>query len=119
MGANAVHYAQPDVTRLAGITEYIRVADAAHGRRLPVVAHVGDMGQVHVHLSFWHPATTMLEYISWIRDCFVEPIAIDDGHYVLPQAPGAGCTPTEERSEEHTSELQSLMRISYAVFCLK
>src|SRR3546814_3696293 len=24
----------------------------------------------------------------------------------------------EERSEEHTSELQSLMRISYAVFCL-
>src|SRR3546814_2582959 len=27
--------------------------------------------------------------------------------------------PGEERSEEHTSELQSLMRISYAVFCLK
>src|SRR3546814_3661901 len=26
---------------------------------------------------------------------------------------------TERRSEEHTSELQSLMRISYAVFCLK
>src|SRR3546814_207076 len=25
----------------------------------------------------------------------------------------------EQRSEEHTSELQSLMRISYAVFCLK
>src|SRR3546814_4514955 len=25
----------------------------------------------------------------------------------------------ERRSEEHTSELQSLMRISYAVFCLK
>src|SRR3546814_7945916 len=27
--------------------------------------------------------------------------------------------PTLRRSEEHTSELQSLMRISYAVFCLK
>src|SRR3546814_10103769 len=26
---------------------------------------------------------------------------------------------TDHRSEEHTSELQSLMRISYAVFCLK
>src|SRR3546814_1768808 len=26
---------------------------------------------------------------------------------------------SKERSEEHTSELQSLMRISYAVFCLK
>src|SRR3546814_14868092 len=28
-------------------------------------------------------------------------------------------TPGTHRSEEHTSELQSLMRISYAVFCLK
>src|SRR3546814_5305575 len=28
-------------------------------------------------------------------------------------------TPMPRRSEEHTSELQSLMRISYAVFCLK
>src|SRR3546814_10861473 len=27
--------------------------------------------------------------------------------------------PPRDRSEEHTSELQSLMRISYAVFCLK
>src|SRR3546814_6854412 len=31
-------------------------------------------------------------------------------------ADGRGCV---SRSEEHTSELQSLMRISYAVFCLK
>src|SRR3546814_2721531 len=29
------------------------------------------------------------------------------------------CRETRWRSEEHTSELQSLMRISYAVFCLK
>src|SRR3546814_1792139 len=29
------------------------------------------------------------------------------------------CTVISARSEEHTSELQSLMRISYAVFCLK
>src|SRR3546814_9907637 len=30
-----------------------------------------------------------------------------------------GALPRHLRSEEHTSELQSLMRISYAVFCLK
>src|SRR3546814_8966481 len=29
------------------------------------------------------------------------------------------CARAADRSEEHTSELQSLMRISYAVFCLK
>src|SRR3546814_1034513 len=32
---------------------------------------------------------------------------------------GAGAGVASRRSEEHTSELQSLMRISYAVFCLK
>src|SRR3546814_3531260 len=31
----------------------------------------------------------------------------------------ADAAPLADRSEEHTSELQSLMRISYAVFCLK
>src|SRR3546814_5591010 len=33
--------------------------------------------------------------------------------------PGIEAFMRENRSEEHTSELQSLMRISYAVFCLK
>src|SRR3546814_6187976 len=32
---------------------------------------------------------------------------------------GVGNSGSANRSEEHTSELQSLMRISYAVFCLK
>src|SRR3546814_5668784 len=37
------------------------------------------------------------------------------------RSPGNGSGPRSraDRSEEHTSELQSLMRISYAVFCLK
>src|SRR3546814_2458065 len=38
--------------------------------------------------------------------------------YAYLQPPGSN-TPEFPRSEEHTSELQSLMRISYAVFCLK
>src|SRR3546814_10055959 len=33
--------------------------------------------------------------------------------------PACGIIEFNKRSEEHTSELQSLMRISYAVFCLK
>src|SRR3546814_6527466 len=40
-------------------------------------------------------------------ECFVKRNGLRDG----PRGP--------RRSEEHTSELQSLMRISYAVFCLK
>src|SRR3546814_3056880 len=40
------------------------------------------------------------------------------GHYALVYFGYSYC-PDVCRSEEHTSELQSLMRISYAVFCLK
>src|SRR3546814_8728374 len=36
-----------------------------------------------------------------------------------PGTPDCWSPCNQERSEEHTSELQSLMRISYAVFCLK
>src|SRR3546814_10600470 len=43
-------------------------------------------------------------------------IAVSDGKSFLAQFVQEGGVP---RSEEHTSELQSLMRISYAVFCLK
>src|SRR3546814_6252620 len=52
-------------------------------------------------------------------------VARDDQHrpsgVVLEMATANGMTAVSgavERSEEHTSELQSLMRISYAVFCL-
>src|SRR3546814_2152455 len=39
--------------------------------------------------------------------------------YESPYGSDAAFNAAEPRSEEHTSELQSLMRISYAVFCLK
>src|SRR3546814_3825094 len=39
--------------------------------------------------------------------------------YAGEQGAGCGVGNLARRSEEHTSELQSLMRISYAVFCLK
>src|SRR3546814_13460575 len=43
----------------------------------------------------------------------IDPEATGGGPVIRNFMPGDG------RSEEHTSELQSLMRISYAVFCLK
>src|SRR3546814_8392150 len=46
---------------------------------------------------------------------------VDDILDVTADTASLGKTPGKDatRSEEHTSELQSLMRISYAVFCLK
>src|SRR3546814_2181999 len=64
--------------------------------------------------------TTFAEMIG--QDALVRTLsnAIASGRlahaFVLTGVRGVGKT---TRSEEHTSELQSLMRISYAVFCLK
>src|SRR3546814_4744155 len=59
----------------------------------------------------------------------LHPVAflqVDDAIRQVRQRQGVGpevhlavADPHGQRSEEHTSELQSLMRISYAVFCLK
>src|SRR3546814_6116485 len=56
------------------------------------------------------------------RAGFVEGQAHDGAVAALDgadEARGAALDRIAARSEEHTSELQSLMRISYAVFCLK
>src|SRR3546814_2357160 len=47
-----------------------------------------------------------------ITVCFACANSLQNRAWIFPFA-------IENRSEEHTSELQSLMRISYAVFCLK
>jgi L-alanine-DL-glutamate epimerase-like enolase superfamily enzyme len=98
--AGAVHYVQPDVTRLAGVTEFLQVADLAHNSSLPVVPHVGDMAQVHQHLCLAHPACSLLEYIPWLREWMEHPAKIADGYYVAPQEPGAGTTPTRRALEQ-------------------
>src|SRR3546814_5512314 len=78
------------------------------------------------HVASLHPAVRR----EWHRDpehepCIAAPLSQHAFHrYSTYEAlvRGGDKTLTAEkcrRSEEHTSELQSLMRISYAVFCLK
>src|SRR3546814_5716248 len=61
---------------------------------------------------------------SGLQDYLLKPFGADQLREVFTQAQAVFNAPkildpsAERRSEEHTSELQSLMRISYAVFCL-
>src|SRR3546814_5959072 len=58
--------------------------------------------------------------IKWFPSSRAFSLAIDGFHYSFKNLQSRTATPNGNiRSEEHTSELQSLMRISYAVFCLK
>src|SRR3546814_4199389 len=60
-------------------------------------------------------ATTAEAYRAFVHDNQLAPLI----NQHLAAFHSGKCTLQETRSEEHTSELQSLMRITYAVFCLK
>src|SRR3546814_8612100 len=86
------------------LAELARIGQA-HGR---VLAHIGFSRKVHHRRVLGHRRT---------GHCERRPIALDKRHGARGVDIARGMAPA--RSEEHTSELQSLMRISYAVFCLK
>src|SRR3546814_16946162 len=64
---------------------------------------------------------TLFPYTTLFRSDFAvkRPIVFPIGFHLYMQIEMHLAPHKRSRSEEHTSELQSLMRISYAVFCLK
>ena len=94
MQAGGAQFIQVDCVRVGGISEFITVSLLAKKFGLPVVPHVGDMGQLHQHLVlFNHIALAheriFLEYIPHLRDHFRYPAQVEDGIYRTPQQPGA------------------------------
>lgn len=90
----AMHFVQADCTRLAGVSEFLTVSLMAKRFSLPIVPHVGDMGQLHQHLVlFNHIAldhdVVFLEHIPHLKEHFVFPAEVNGGFYKTPQEPGA------------------------------
>src|SRR3546814_1419362 len=80
-----------------------RNGDTFHLRHILVEISGGRFrrGQVNQFEGYWDEFPQFVAEDRWVKALLTQR---------LPRA---------ARSEEHTSELQSLMRISYAVFCLK
>ena len=94
ISTGAVHFVQADCTRLAGVSEFLTVSLLARKHGLPLVPHVGDMGQIHQHLvMFNHVAlghdALFLEHIPHLREHFVFPARVENGVYRTPQEPGS------------------------------
>src|SRR3546814_4724961 len=66
---------------------------------------------------------TLFPYMTLFRSSADRSVQVVDGGLggcgPIGSCVIGGWGPSGSRSEEHTSELQSLMRISYAVFCMK
>jgi L-fuconate dehydratase len=89
-------FCQVDALRVAGVSEFIVVSLLAKKFGVPVVPHVGDMGQLHQHLVlFNHVAlghdALFLEYIPHLQEHFLVPCRVSGGVYLTPQETGASC----------------------------
>jgi L-fuconate dehydratase len=94
MQAGAAHFIQVDCARVGGISEFITVSLLAKKFGLPVVPHVGDMGQIHQHLVLFNRVAlgheqVFLEYIPHLRNYFLHPAQVAGGVYRTPEEPGS------------------------------
>ncbi|MEI2272801.1 mandelate racemase [Sphingobacterium sp. ML3W] len=92
----AAGFVQVDAVRVGGVSEFIVVSLLCRKYGIPVVPHVGDMGQLHQHLvlfnhiSLGHEAL-FLEHIPHLKSHFVHPVVIENGVYRTPMEAGSSC----------------------------
>lgn len=92
--ADATSFVQVDATRVGGISEFITVSLLARKFGVPVVPHVGDMGQIHQHMVLFNHIAVghnaiFLEYIPHLCRHFLHPAVVTNGVYKTPQEPGS------------------------------
>jgi L-fuconate dehydratase len=91
--ARCIAFLRPDCTRLGGVSEFLPVSLLARKYKVPVVPHVGDMGQIHQHLVLVNHIAmghdkVFLEHIPHLRRHFVYPAHLSGGHYLVPEEAG-------------------------------
>lgn len=92
--AQCVGFLQPDCTRLGGVSEFLTVSLLARKYGIPVVPHVGDMGQIHQHLVLVNHIALghdriFLEHVPHLRKRFTHPACLMGGRYITPLDPGS------------------------------
>jgi len=80
----------PDLIRVGGITEFLKVAHMAEAYEIPVTPHI--FPEESMHLVGAIPNCTYLENMPWLSPLYREKIKVEDGSVVLPQRPGFGFT---------------------------
>jgi L-alanine-DL-glutamate epimerase-like enolase superfamily enzyme len=92
--ADAVDILQPDIIRVGGITEMVKVVTMADVAQLPVAPH--HMMESTIHVACGVMGSGPIEYMPWVAGAFAEPAQIKNGHMIPPQRPGLGLEIPEE-----------------------
>jgi L-alanine-DL-glutamate epimerase-like enolase superfamily enzyme len=96
---DAADILQPDVTRVGGLTEWLKIATLADLHHRPLAPHL--LPEVGVHLACGLPQVRMVEYMPWLSPAFVEPPAIVNGQIVPSKRPGLGLEISADAVEKY------------------
>jgi L-alanine-DL-glutamate epimerase-like enolase superfamily enzyme len=99
----AVEIAQPDVTRLGGLTAFLKVAALTEQHHRVIAPHL--LPEVAIHLACGLPQVRMVEYMPWLSPAFVESPAIVEGKMAPPKRPGLGLEISHEAVEKYRVEV--------------
>jgi L-alanine-DL-glutamate epimerase-like enolase superfamily enzyme len=78
----------PDLQRVGGVTEFIKVAHMAEAHDVPVSAHLFSEMSLQVLAGLAN--ATFLEYMPWFSPLYAESIELRKGNAVVPERPGWG-----------------------------
>lgn len=92
--AGAIRVVQADVTRMGGITPWLRVAQMAEAAHLKLAPHF--VQDLHLHLLCAIPNALILEYLPWLDRLLETPLRLEGGVARPPQEPGHGVRFSEE-----------------------
>lgn len=92
--ADAVDVVQPDVIRVGGITETVKVVTLADAAQRAVAPH--HMMEISIHIACGIMQSGMIEYMPWIAAAFTRPAIIEEGRMRPPPEPGLGLEISEE-----------------------
>jgi L-fuconate dehydratase len=107
--AGAIGFCQVDACRLGGLNEVLAVLLMAAKFGVPVCPHAGGVGLCEYvqHVSMFDYIAVsgsldnrVLEYVEHLHEHFVDPVVIENGHYVAPHAPGWSITMRPESIAE-------------------
>jgi len=100
--AGAVDILQPDIVRVGGITEMVKVVTLADAAQLPVAPH--HMMESTIHVACGVMGSGPIEYMPWVAGAFAEPAQIKNGNMIPPQVPGLGLEIPEETIRRYRVE---------------
>lgn len=92
---------QVDATKVAGITEWLEIANFASMNNINVYPHTNIQQPLHVQLVAASTNASVVEHVPWLLDVWKEPLVPKRGFFELPGHSGAGTEIRQDAIEKY------------------